>query len=81
MSVGIPRRSRVITSPASSRVIDETSLHGIYGFELKDAYRMLYQRVPLKDAIARMQKGSSAAVKELAAFLESGKRGFAHPQE
>ena len=36
MSVGIPRRSRVITSPASSRVIDETSLHGIYGFELKE---------------------------------------------
>jgi UDP-N-acetylglucosamine acyltransferase len=49
--------------------------------ELKDAYRMLYQRVPLKEAIERMKKGSGAAVKELAEFLESGKRGFAHPQE
>ena len=48
--------------------------------ELKDAYRMLYQKVPLKEAIERMKKGSGAAVKELAAFLESGKRGFAHPQ-
>jgi len=49
--------------------------------ELKDAYRMLYQKVPLKEAIERMKNGSSAAVKELAAFLESGKRGFAHPGE
>jgi len=49
--------------------------------ELKDAYRMLYQRVPLKEAIERMKKGSGAAVKELARFLESSKRGFAHPQE
>ncbi len=49
--------------------------------ELRDAYRMLYQRVPLKEAVERMKKGSGAAVKELAAFLESGKRGFAHPRE
>jgi len=47
--------------------------------ELKDAYRMLYQKVPLKEAIARMKQGSSAAVKELAEFIEGGKRGFAHP--
>jgi UDP-N-acetylglucosamine acyltransferase len=49
--------------------------------ELKDAYRLLYQKVPLTEAVERMKKGSSAAVKELAAFLESGKRGFAHPQQ
>ena len=47
---------------------------------LKEAYRMLYQRVPLREAIERMKASSSAPVLELAAFLESSKRGFAHPQ-
>jgi len=47
---------------------------------LKEAYRMLYQRVPLKEAIEHMKASSSAPVLELAAFLESSKRGFAHPQ-
>jgi UDP-N-acetylglucosamine acyltransferase len=47
---------------------------------LKDAYRMLYQRVPLGEAIATMKKSASGAVQELAVFLESSKRGFAHPQ-
>jgi UDP-N-acetylglucosamine acyltransferase len=48
---------------------------------LKDAYRLLYERVPLAVAIAQMNKSASAPVKELAAFLGgAGKRGFAHPQ-
>ena len=47
---------------------------------LKDAYRMLYQRVALASAIGRMKASASAPVRELAAFLESGKRGFAHPR-
>ena len=47
---------------------------------LKDAYRMLYQRVPLAAAIGRMKSSASAPVRELAGFLESGKRGFAHPR-
>lgn len=48
---------------------------------LKDAYRMLYQRVPLKETVARMKKSSSNAVQELAMFIDSCKRGFAHPQQ
>ena len=47
---------------------------------LKDAYRMLYQRVPLKEAAARMQESPSEPVRELGAFIATGKRGFAHPQ-
>jgi len=47
---------------------------------LKDAYRMLYERVPLKEAVARMERSASAAVKELAGFIAQGKRGFAHPR-
>ena len=48
---------------------------------LKDAYRLLYDRVPLAVAIAQMNKSASAPVRELAAFLGgAGKRGFAHPQ-
>jgi UDP-N-acetylglucosamine acyltransferase len=47
---------------------------------LKEAYRMLYQRVPLKEAVASMEKSSSDAVRELAAFIAQSKRGFAHPQ-
>ena len=49
--------------------------------ELKDAYRMLYRRLPLEEAIERMKRGSGAAVKELAVFIESSKRGFAHPHD
>jgi UDP-N-acetylglucosamine acyltransferase len=48
---------------------------------LKDAYRLLYQDVPLAVAIAQMNRSASAPVKELAAFLGgAGKRGFAHPK-
>ena len=47
---------------------------------LKDAYRMLHQRVPLATAVARMKAGASAPVRELALFLESSRRGFAHPR-
>jgi UDP-N-acetylglucosamine acyltransferase len=47
---------------------------------LKDAYRMLHRHVPLASAIERMKASASAPVRELAAFLESGKRGFAHPR-
>jgi UDP-N-acetylglucosamine acyltransferase len=46
---------------------------------LKDAYRMLHQHLPLATAIERMKASPSAPVLEIAAFLESGKRGFAHP--
>ncbi|MFY9316943.1 MAG: acyl-ACP--UDP-N-acetylglucosamine O-acyltransferase [Burkholderiales bacterium] len=46
---------------------------------LKDAYGLLYRKVPLAEAIATMKASASGAVKELAAFLESSKRGFAHP--
>jgi UDP-N-acetylglucosamine acyltransferase len=47
---------------------------------LKDAYRLLYQRVPIATAVERMKAGGSAPVLELAAFIEGGKRGFAHPR-
>jgi len=47
---------------------------------LKDAYRMLYRRVPLATAIERMKASASAPVQELAAFIEGSKRGFTHPR-
>lgn len=47
---------------------------------LKEAYRLLYQRVPLKEAVARMQASAVEAVRELGTFIAAGKRGFAHPQ-
>jgi len=47
---------------------------------LKQAYRLLYQRVPLADAIERMKASASAPVQELAAFMAAAKRGFAHPR-
>jgi UDP-N-acetylglucosamine acyltransferase len=47
---------------------------------LKDAYRMLYQRVPLATAIERMKASPNAPVQELAAFIAGAKRGFAHPR-
>jgi UDP-N-acetylglucosamine acyltransferase len=46
---------------------------------LKDAYRLLYQRVPLAEAMVRMRTMDRPAVMELADFIESSKRGFAHP--
>ena len=46
---------------------------------LKEAYRMLYARMPLEEALARMKKMGSAAVTEFADFISASKRGFAHP--
>ena len=46
---------------------------------LKEAYGMLYAHMPLQEALARMKKMGSAAVGELAGFIASSKRGFAHP--
>jgi len=47
---------------------------------LKEAYRLLYQRVPLAEAIERMRAHASAPVRELAEFMAAAKRGFAHPR-
>lgn len=46
---------------------------------LKDAYRLLYSRVPLERALAEMRGMGSAAVTEIADFIAASKRGFAHP--
>lgn len=46
---------------------------------LKDAYRLLYSRVPLGESLREMRAMGSAAVGELADFIEASKRGFAHP--
>ena len=46
---------------------------------LKEAYRMLYSRVPLEQALAAMSGMGSAPVKEVAEFIAGSKRGFAHP--
>jgi UDP-N-acetylglucosamine acyltransferase len=46
---------------------------------LKEAYRLLYSRVPLDEALTRMNTMGSAAAGELAVFIEGSKRGFAHP--
>ena len=46
---------------------------------LKEAYRLLYRRVPLAQALAGMRAADSGAVKELADFIGNSKRGFAHP--
>jgi len=46
---------------------------------LKEAYRMLYARVPLDEALAGMRGLGSAAANEIADFIGSSKRGFAHP--
>ena len=46
---------------------------------LKEAYRMLYSRVPLEEALARMAAMDSPPVSELSAFIANSKRGFAHP--
>jgi len=36
--------------------------------------------VPLEAALQRMRQSPSASVKELATFIETCKRGFAHPR-
>jgi UDP-N-acetylglucosamine acyltransferase len=46
---------------------------------LKEAYRMLYARVPLEQALTAMREMQSPAVLEVANFIEGSKRGFAHP--
>ncbi len=46
---------------------------------LKEAYRLLYSRVPLEQALAVMKEMNSAAVAELADFIAASRRGFAHP--
>jgi UDP-N-acetylglucosamine acyltransferase len=50
---------------------------------LKAAYRLLYQRVPLAEALEAMARMQSPAVSELRAFIEISTgakgRGFAHP--
>jgi UDP-N-acetylglucosamine acyltransferase len=46
---------------------------------LKEAYRMLYGRVPLEQALSAMRKMGSAPVREVADFIAGSKRGFAHP--
>ena len=46
---------------------------------LKEAYRMLYARVPLDQALAAMREMGSAPVAEVAGFIAGSKRGFAHP--
>ena len=46
---------------------------------LKEAYRLLYSRVPLDEALARMHASGSPAVEEVARFIQGSRRGFAHP--
>lgn len=46
---------------------------------LKEAYRLLYSRVPLDEALAQMQAMESPAVDEVRDFIAGSKRGFAHP--
>lgn len=46
---------------------------------LKDAYRLLYQRVPLAEAIPRMRAMERTPTSELADFIAASRRGFAHP--
>ncbi|KAF0163836.1 MAG: UDP-N-acetylglucosamine acyltransferase [Rhodocyclaceae bacterium] len=50
---------------------------------LKEAYRLLYGRVPLNEALQQMRAMDGAAVAELATFIEGSlqdkARGFAHP--
>lgn len=46
---------------------------------LKEAYRLLYRRVPLEQALQQMRLLGSPAALELAEFIAGGKRGFAHP--
>jgi UDP-N-acetylglucosamine acyltransferase len=46
---------------------------------LKEAYRLLYQRVPLAEAMNHMNAMNNSVVSELAGFISGSKRGFAHP--
>jgi UDP-N-acetylglucosamine acyltransferase len=71
-------------NPARARSLNLVGLKR-NGFEradigaLKDAYRLLYQRVPLAEALVTMRAMERAPVTELADFIEGSKRGFAHP--
>lgn len=71
-------------NPARARSLNLVGLKR-NGFEradigaLKDAYRLLYQRVPLAEALARMRAMERTPVTELADFIEGSRRGFAHP--
>ena len=46
---------------------------------LKEAYRLLYSRVPLEEALLTMKAMNSVAVGEVVEFIANSKRGFAHP--
>jgi len=46
---------------------------------LKEAYRTLYERGPLAEALKRMKSMGGTTVDELADFIAGSKRGFAHP--
>jgi len=46
---------------------------------LKEAYRLLYARGPLAEALKRMKSMGSTTVDELADFIAGSTRGFAHP--
>ena len=46
---------------------------------LKEAYRLLYQRVPLEETLDRMRATGNTAVLAVAEFIAGSKRGFAHP--
>ena len=49
--------------------------------ELKSAFRLLYQKMPLAAALEKMKASNTGPVRELAEFIEASKRGFAHPSE
>jgi len=46
---------------------------------LKEAYRLLYKRTPLDEALARMRETGNPVAAELADFIAGSRRGFAHP--
>lgn len=46
---------------------------------LKEAYRLLYRRTPLDEALAAMRATGNPVVAELADFIAGSRRGFAHP--
>ncbi len=46
---------------------------------LKDAYRLLYRRTSLDEALAAMRATGNPVVAELADFIAGSRRGFAHP--
>jgi len=71
-------------NPGRARGLNHTGLRrGGFSREeiaaLKEAYRLLYVRTPLEEALAAMKQMDSAAVTEFAGFIAGSKRGFAHP--